>query len=190
MLSYERSFSIFKKSPKIITRDYQKLFFKDSVFYSSTMRDYQRKIGFLIFILGLYAKILRISRKLIKIEIFFWFLKNKNRILPFYNLFFYKKNRLLCFTTNLIFYKDKNFKKIKKNTFLKLKSGLPCNWHPNISHNYHNLHVWTTKTIFNDFQKMTFSFFCVVIFWFSIFNIFGKLRRKNNFLLPCDFLFL
>jgi len=190
MLSYERSFSIFKKSSKIITRHYQKKFLKDSVFHSSTMRDYQIKIGFLIFILGIYAKILRISRKLIKIEIFFWFFKNKKRILQFYNLFFYKKNRLFCFTTNHIFYKDKKFKKIKKNAFLKLKSGLPCNWCPNFYHHYHNLHVWTTKTIFNDFQKMTISFFCVVIFWFSIFNIFGKLPRKTDFLLPCDFLFL
>lgn len=114
MLSYERSFSIFKKSPKIITRDYQKLFLKDSFFHFHPMRDYQRKIGFLIFILGLYAKILRISRKLIKIEIFFGFFKNKNRILHFYNLFFYKKNRLFHFTTNRIFYNDKKFKKLQK----------------------------------------------------------------------------
>lgn len=176
--------------PKFITQDYQKKILKDSVFHSSTMRDYQRKIGFLIFILGLYAKILRISRKLIKIEIFFRFLKNKNRILPFYNLFFYKKTD--CYVLQLItfFIITKNSDISKKTHFWKLKNGLPCNWHPNFSHYYHILHVWTTKTIFNNFQKMTFLFFCVVIFWFSIFNIFEKLPRKIDFLLPCDFLFL
>ncbi len=141
MLSYERSFSIFKKSPKIITRDYQKKFLKDSVFHYSTMRDYQIKIGFLISIMGLYAKLLRISRKLIKIEKFFGFFKNKNRILHFYNLFFTKKNRLFHFTTNRIFYNDKKIKKLQKNAFLKIKSCLPCNGHPNFSHHYHILHV-------------------------------------------------
>ena len=118
MLSYERSFSIFKKSPKIITRDYQKLFFKDSVFYSSTMRDYQRKIGFLIFILGLYAKSLRKTRKLIKIEKKNIFLKNKKRVLPFYNLFFSLKNCLFSFTTNRIFYSNKNSKIYKNHIFI------------------------------------------------------------------------
>jgi hypothetical protein len=107
--------------PKFITQDYQKKFLKDSVFHSSTMRDYQRKIGFLILILGLYAKILRISRKLIKIEIFFGFFKNKKPILPFYNLFFLQKNRLFCFTTNRIFIKTKNSKNYKKTHFWNLK---------------------------------------------------------------------
>jgi len=112
MLSYERSFSIFIKSPKIITHDYQKSFLKVSFFQLRSMRDYQRKIGLLIFILGLYAKSLRKSQKLIKIEKKNNFFKNKKWILQFYNRFFRQKNRQFNFTTIIIFYDYKKFKKI------------------------------------------------------------------------------
>ena len=91
MLSYEGSFSIFNKRPKIITQAYQKWFLKVSFFHSRPMRDYQWKIGFLIIILGLYAKSLRKTQKSIKIEEKNNIFKNKKWILQFYNRFFVKK---------------------------------------------------------------------------------------------------
>jgi hypothetical protein len=74
------------------------------------MRDYQRKIGFLIFILGLYANSLRKSQKLIKIEKKNHFFKNKKQILQFYYHFFRQKNRLFNFTTKRIFHDNKKLK--------------------------------------------------------------------------------
>jgi len=154
MLSYERSFSIFNKRPKIITQAYQKWFLKVSFFHSRPMRDYQWKIGFLIFNLGLYANLLRKSQKLIKIEKKNHFFKNKKRILQFYNRFFLQKNRLFRFTRNRIYYCHKKLKIFWKIAFFRKKSGLSCKWLHDFSYHYHNLHVWTTKTIFNDFQKI------------------------------------
>ena len=117
MLSYERSFSIFIKCPKFITQYYQNFFLKAYFFHSSAMQDYQKKIGFLIFISGLYAISLRKSQKLIKIEKKNLFFKNKYRILHFYNRFFRHKTRLFNFTTNNIFMTIKNSKISKKSSF-------------------------------------------------------------------------
>jgi hypothetical protein len=140
MLSYERSFSIFIKRPKIITQDYQKLFLNIPFFQSSPMRDYQTKIGFLMFILGLYAKSLRKSQKLIKIEKKNNFFKNKKWILQFYNRFFLQKNRLFHFTIKTLFYDDKKLIIFEKIAFFRKKSGLSCKRLPDFSGHYHKIH--------------------------------------------------
>ena len=120
MLSYERSFSIFIKSPKIITQAYQKSFLKVSFFQLIPMRDYQRKIGFLILILGLYANSLRKSKKLIKIEKKITFLKIKNRYFNFTIVFFVKKIDCSILQQQVFFMTIKN-SKISKNRVFQIK---------------------------------------------------------------------
>ena len=141
MLSYERSFSIFNKSPKIIMQAYQKLFLKVSFFHSRPMQDYQWKIGFLIFILGLYAKSLRKSQKLIKIEKKITFLKIKNGYFNFTIVFFFKKIDCSILQEFVFFMTIKNSKISEKSCFSNKKvvyhaNGFTTFWTTTINYMY------------------------------------------------------
>ena len=105
------------------------------------MRDYQRKIGFLIFILGLYANSLRKLQKLIKIEKKNHFFKNKKQILQFYNRFFRQKIDCSILQQNAFFMTIKNSKNSKKSCFSNKKvvyhaNGFTTFWTITINYMY------------------------------------------------------